>query len=58
MKEEILELTKDCANRLLHYIPLYCRYLHIGAIQKAVKEGELTKEDIVQAFREGLDEWW
>lgn len=56
MKELILGITKDLARDLLDRKD--CEQLKEGEIQKAVEDGKLTKEDIVQAFREELDEWW
>jgi len=58
MKDLILGHTKDCVRDLLYYDRKECEDLSVGAIQEAVKNGELTKEDIVEAFREELDEWW
>ncbi len=58
MKDNILGYVKDCVRDLLYYDRKECEDLERGAIQEAVKNGELTKEDMVQAFREELNEWW
>ena len=58
MKEKIQGFTKDCVRNLLYYDRKECEELQVGDIQQAVKEGKLTKEDIINAFREELNEWW
>lgn len=58
MKELIIGITKDMASFLLYYDRKECEDLEMDAIQDAVEKGIITKQDIVDAFEKGLEEWW
>jgi len=58
IKDIILGNAKDLARDFLYYGRKECEDLHRGVIQQEVGKGTLTKEEIIQAFREELDSWW
>ena len=57
-KELILATVNDLAIDFLYYDRKNDEDLQRGAIQEAVKNGEVTKEEIVKEFVKGLDEQW
>ena len=54
----ILNTVSDAVKKLMYYDRKEDEDLPIGAIQDAVDAGVITKEDIVNRFREQLDTWF
>ena len=53
---EIIENTiDDLISNFLYFDRIKDEDLPVGAIQKAVKEGEITKEQIIKKFSEILN---
>lgn len=54
----ILNTVNDAVKKLMYYDRKEDEDLPVGAIQDAVDAGVITKEDIVNRFREQLDTWF
>ena len=57
-KKIILDTSKDLVKNFLYYDRKDDEELKRGDIQKAVKEGVLSKGDIIGAFVDELESWW
>jgi hypothetical protein len=55
MKEHILGVISDLVSNFLYYDRKEDGDLPKGAIDKAVRDGEITVDEMVQAFREELE---
>ncbi len=55
-KELIIGMTKDLIRDFLYYQRKECEQLPVGTIEQALKDEKISKNDIVQAFKEALDE--
>jgi hypothetical protein len=55
MKEHILGVISDLVSNFLYYDRKEDDDLPKGAIDKAVRDGEITIDQMVQAFREELE---
>lgn len=58
MKEEVLCAADDAARKFIFYDRKNDEDLAVGDIQKAVKNGEVTIDEIVEKFKERLIDWW
>lgn len=56
MIENIEETIEDLVSGFLYYDRKEDEELPRGAIEKAIKDGLITKEQIVKKFAESLDE--
>lgn len=54
MREKILGHVGDLVSDFLYYDRKECEDLPLGAIERAVKDGVITKEEIVAKFAEEL----
>lgn len=54
-KEYILAVVDDCVTDLLYYDRKEDDYLPRGAIEEAIKSGEITVDEIVASFRSHLE---
>lgn len=57
MRETILSTVKDLASVFIYYDRKEDEELPKGAIEQAIADGEITIEEIVNEFREGLIEY-
>lgn len=53
-KEKILNVIRDNVTDLLYYDREGCEDLPIGHIEKAVKKGEITVDEMVETFKQEL----
>jgi hypothetical protein len=56
MKKMILDTVDDMVADFLYYKRKEDEDLPVGAIEKAIREGKITKEDIVIRFAQQLRE--
>lgn len=54
----ILDTVTNAVKKLMYYDRKEDEDLPVGAIQESVDAGILTKDDIVNRFREQLDTWF
>jgi len=54
MKELILNNVADCASALMYYDRKEDEELPLGAIEKAIAEGVITKQEIIDTFAEQI----
>lgn len=52
-KQRILDTASDAGLNFSYYDRKECEDLPVGAIDKAIEDGEVTVEEILAAFREG-----
>ncbi len=57
-RERILAAANDLARDFLYYDRKEDEELVRGEIQEAVEKGEVTKDEIVEEFKNQLNEWW
>lgn len=57
MKETILNCASDIARDFIYYNRKDCEDLPLGVIEKAIRSGEITVDEIVAAFKEDLLSW-
>ena len=57
-REMIMATAKDLVRDFLYYARKEDEELAVGEIQKAVKDKVITKDDIIKAFSDELNEWW
>jgi len=57
-REIILAVASDLARDFLYYDRKEDEDLKVNEIQHHVKIESLTKQDIIKAFSDELDEWW
>jgi len=55
MKKHIKNTISDLVSNFLYYDRKEDEDLPVGAIEKAVKSGEITKEEIISQFTEEID---
>lgn len=56
LKQNIINVTKDLVGSFLYYDRKEDEDLLRGEIEKAINENIITKEEIVDIFRKGLDQ--
>ena len=54
MKELILNVVSDLVSDFLYYDRKEDEDLEVGDIQKAIEIGEITKEEIIEKFKQEL----
>ncbi len=56
MKQTILNTIQDLCSSFLYYDRKECQQLSVKQLNKAVKSGEITIDEMVEEFRKGLEE--
>lgn len=55
MKKIILDAISDLCSKFLYYDRKEDEQLSVDQLNKAVKDGEITIDEIVEEFRKGLE---
>ena len=55
LKQSILNTVSDCVSDLMYYDRKEDEELPRGAIEQAIKDGIITKDEIIAVFSQGIN---